>query len=189
MTGDHPDSSDTRRLALTFAVGRLAAGQRDALPQIHQLIGAKLFAVCLRILSVRADAEEALQDTYVSLWRNAAAFDPARSNPITWLMAIARNRAIDRLRARGNRPSALIEAADLLPDPAPGADAMMEAMEDEGRVQACLATLSFEEARLIRAAFYDDASYPDLAQRASLPLGTVKSRIRRALLKLRACLT
>ncbi|WP_407529622.1 sigma-70 family RNA polymerase sigma factor [Methylobacterium oryzisoli] len=191
MTGDLADGNgiEAQRRALLFALGRVAGGDRRALEEVYRRTAAKLFAVCLRILPERADAEEALQETYVAVWRNAASFDPDKASPVAWLAAIARNRAIDRLRARGNRVVLPVEAAADVPDPSPGAVEGIEATEDEARVAACLAGLAPDEAGLIRDAFYGGASYPELAVRASLPLGTVKSRVRRALLKLRACLS
>lgn len=183
------DDDERRRRALVFALGRVAAGDRRALEDVYRRTSAKLFAICLRILPERVEAEEALQDAYVSVWRNAASYDPERANPLTWLAAIARNRAIDRQRARGGRTMLSIEAAGQLSDPGADPAAWLEVREDEARVAACLGELRPDEADLIRRAFFEGLSYPTLAERSSQPLGTVKSRIRRALLKLRACLS
>src|SRR5215510_14602187 len=87
------------RSQLAAALVRVASGDRAALRLVYQDTSAKLFGVCLRILNDRSEAEDVLQDVYVTVWRKAASFDPARASPITWLVAIARNRAIDRLRA------------------------------------------------------------------------------------------
>ena len=91
--------ADTTRSQLAAALARVAGGDRAALRMVYQHTSAKLFGVCLRILNNRSEAEDVLQDVYVTVWRKAAAFDPGRASPITWLVAIARNRAIDRLRA------------------------------------------------------------------------------------------
>ena len=113
---------DATRSQLAAALARVAGGDHAALRIVYQDTSAKLFGVCLRILKDRSEAEDVLQDVYVTVWRKAATFDPGRASPITWMVAIARNRAIDRLRARaaGGRLQP-IEAADAVSDPAPAA--------------------------------------------------------------------
>jgi RNA polymerase sigma-70 factor (ECF subfamily) len=168
---------------------RVAAGDRAALRIIYQDTSAKLFGVCLRILKDRNEAEDVLQDVYVTVWRKAAAFDPGRASPITWLVAIARNRAIDRLRASAvSRRIEPIEAADAVSDPAPAAVERVEQAQQQQRLARCLEELEARHASAIRAAFLDGATYEELAARMSVPLGTMKSWIRRGLLKLRVCL-
>jgi RNA polymerase sigma factor (sigma-70 family) len=93
------DAIAANRSQLAAALARVAAGDRAALRIVYQDTSAKLFGVCLRILNDRGEAEDVLQDVYVTVWRKAGSFDPARASPITWLVAIARNRAIDRLRS------------------------------------------------------------------------------------------
>jgi RNA polymerase sigma-70 factor (ECF subfamily) len=122
------------------------------------------------------------------VWRRAARFDPERASPITWLAAIARNAAIDRLRARSSRAAAPIEDAFDIADDAPLADFMLEREGEARRLHGCLSELGGREAVLIRTAFLEGATYPELADRSGEPLGTIKSRIRRALIKLRECL-
>src|SRR5229473_3457528 len=118
-----------------------------------------------------------------------AGFDPGRASPITWLVAIARNRAIDRLRASAvSRRMEPIEAADGVSDPAPAAVERVELAQQHQRLARCLEGLEARHSAAIRAAFLDGATYEELAQRMSVPLGTMKSWIRRGLLKLRACL-
>src|SRR6266542_526657 len=92
--------ADATRSQLAAALVRVAGGDRAALRIVYQDTCAKLFGVCLRILKDRSEAEDVLQDVYVTVWRKAATFDPGRASPITWMVAIARNRAIDRLRSR-----------------------------------------------------------------------------------------
>src|SRR5229473_7630050 len=105
--------ADATRSQLVAALARVAAGDRAALRLVYQDTSAKLFGVCLRILKDRGEAEDVLQDVYVTVWRKAGSFDPARASPISWLVAIARNRAIDRLRSSAvSRRMAPIEAAD-----------------------------------------------------------------------------
>jgi RNA polymerase sigma-70 factor (ECF subfamily) len=181
--------ADATRSQLAAALVRVAAGDRAALRIIYQDTSAKLFGVCLRILKDRNEAEDVLQDVYVTVWRKAAAFDPGRASPITWLVAIARNRAIDRLRASAvSRRIEPIEAADAVSDPAPAAVERVEQAQQQQRLARCLEELEARHASAIRAAFLDGATYEELAARMSVPLGTMKSWIRRGLLKLRVCL-
>ena len=99
---------------------RVAAGDRGALKTVYDASSAKLFGVVLRILADRAEAEDVLQDVYLTVWRKAGAFDPERGvSPITWLVALARNRAIDRLRARKDDRHRPVEAADAVCAPPP----------------------------------------------------------------------
>src|SRR6266481_3350994 len=119
--------ADATRSQLAAALARVAGGDRAALRTIYQDTSAKLFGVCLRILNDRSEAEDVLQDVYLTVWRKSAAFDDARASPITWLVAIARNRSIDRLRSAGAaRFSEPIEAADAVADPASSAAQTLE---------------------------------------------------------------
>jgi RNA polymerase sigma factor (sigma-70 family) len=181
--------AEASRSQLAAALVRVAAGDRAALRMVYQDTSAKLFGVCLRILNDKSEAEDVLQDVYVTVWRKAAGFDPGRASPITWLVAITRNRAIDRLRASAvSRRMEPIEAADGVSDPAPAAVERVELAQQHQRLARCLEGLEARHSAAIRAAFLDGATYEELAQRMSVPLGTMKSWIRRGLLKLRACL-
>ena len=180
---------DAVRKQLAAALAHLAGGDRAALQLVYRDTSAKLFGVCLRILRDKGEAEEVLQDVYMTVWRRAGTFDPDRASPITWLVAIARNRSIDRLRAsvktRQMRP---IDDAFEVSDPAPSALAQVESGEEHKRLTDCLSELEPRHAGAIRSAFLDGATYEELAERASVPLGTMKSWIRRSLMRLRDCL-
>ena len=182
-------AGDDARERLIKALGRVARGDRAALDDVYSATSAKLFGVCLRILPDREEAEDVLQEAYLTVWRKAAAFDPSRGSPITWLVTLTRNRALDRLRSRRPIASEPIDLAENVADEALPADSLIEKDEEAARLAACLGELQAADGILIRAAFYQGSSYPELAARAALPLGTVKSRIRRALLKLRGCLS
>lgn len=182
-------NAEALRSQLAAALIRVATGDRAALRMVYQDTSAKLFGVVLRILNDRSEAEDVLQDIFVTVWRKAASFDPAKASPITWLVAIARNRAIDRLRAGGaSRRTEPIEAAGEVSDPAPPASERVEQAQLQQRLASCLEELEARHAAAIRAAFLDGATYEQLAGRMSVPLGTMKSWIRRGLAKLRACL-
>jgi RNA polymerase sigma-70 factor (ECF subfamily) len=181
--------ADSRRRQLAAALRRVAGGDRAALRLVYDETAAKLFGVCLRILHDRSEAEDVLQDVYLNVWRKAASFDEARASPITWLVAIARNRAIDRVRSgAGARLAAPIEDAGEIPDPALIANETIEAAQENRRLYSCLEELETRQQAAIRAAFIDGLTYEELAERSSVPLGTMKSWIRRGLAKLRACL-
>jgi RNA polymerase sigma-70 factor (ECF subfamily) len=184
---DPASEAARERARLAADLAAVAEGDRAALAAVYRRSSAKLFGVCLRILGERSEAEDVLQEVYLPVWQRAAAFDPARASPMTWLITIARNRAIDRLRAR-RLPTAPVEAAALIADPAPGAAHLLEAEDERRRLAECLDTLDEEPRRAIRTAFFAGATYEELAAARGVPLGTMKSWIRRGLLKLRACL-
>lgn len=171
-------------------LARAAEGDHGALAALYAATSAKLLGVCLRILSDRAESEDVLQEVYLTVWRRAGAFDGSRGvSPITWLASIARNRAIDRLRARGPAGRSVgEEAAFELPDPAPLADQRLETSQDAARLQACLGELEPRAAAAIQTAFFEGVSYEGIAERLGQPAGTVKSWIRRGLQRLRGCL-
>lgn len=167
---------------------RIAAGDRAALRQLYDATSAKLFGVCLRILSDRDESEDVLQEVYLTIWRRADRFEPGRAGVMTWISTIARNRAIDRLRARG--PMAYAEPVEDLEidDGSIPADALLMTAEASGALTRCMSELDERTEKVIRTAFFEGVTYEALAQRLETPLGTVKSWIRRGLLKLKGCL-
>lgn len=180
---------DDARDALREAMARLAAGDQAALEIVYGMTRVKLFGICLRILGDRKEAEDALQDVYINLWQRADRYDPARASPISWLATFARNRAIDRLRTGKVRGGAVgIEEAAPLPDESPLADALLVDAEQAAQIHKCIAGLDTRTQTHIRAAFFEGKTYAQLADQAGVPLGTMKSWIRRGLQRLRACL-
>ena len=180
---------DANRSLIVAALARVPAGDRAALQTVYRLTSAKLFGVCLRILGERSEAEDVLQEVYVTVWRKAADFDANRASPMTWLIAIARNRAIDRLRAtKQSRRMEPIDAADDVADSAAPADRALENRQENAKLHGCLDGLATHERAALRGAYFDGNTYEDLAARMSVPLGTMKSWIRRAMIKLKSCL-
>lgn len=185
--GSNRDGSDRSRLR--DVVLAVAGGDRAAFETLYGLTSAKLFGVCLRILGRRSDAEDVLQETYTAIWHKAGLFDPERASPITWLVMIARNKAIDRARIEAGEPHAApIELAAELGDDAPQPAAAAEARDSGRRLDHCLDQLEPRQRTLIRTAFFEGVTYENLASRGGVPLGSVKSWIRRGLMKLKACL-
>lgn len=167
----------------------MAEGDRAALALVYRQTSAKLYGVCLRILHDQSEAEDVLQEVYLTVWRRAGAFDPAHGvSPITWLAVMARNKAIDRLRVSKAHLSRPLELAAEAPDPAPLAPEALVQAEAGRRLHDCLGQLEPRHADYIRAAYFSGTTYATLAESAGAPLGTMKSWIRRALLRLRTCL-
>ena len=181
-------AADTARATLTEALVRTGAEDRAAFRQLYDLTAAKLFGICLRICGERQAAEDVLHEVYLTVWRRAGAFEPGRASPITWLATIARNRAIDWRRAQGSRRTAPVEEIADLADPAPLASDALETAGEAGRLHGCLAALEPRQQAAIRTAFFEGVTYAELAERQGVPLGTMKSWVRRGLAGLKRCL-
>lgn len=174
---------------LSAALSRVGQGDRAAFRRVYESTSAKLMGVCLRILSDRQLAEDVLQETYVAVWNKAGAFDAARASPITWLVTIARNRSIDRLRSGAAlRKAVPVDEAFDLADDGASADDLVAGKQEALRLAGCLDELDVRTSTAIRTAFFQGATYEQLAAAEGTPLGTMKSWIRRGLLRLRACL-
>lgn len=173
---------------LETLLSRTGAGDSRAFAELYERTSARLFGLCVRMLRNRSDAEEVLQEVFVTVWRRAAGFDPARAAAITWLVTLTRNRAVDRLRQRAVRAPLTPVNLDQLADEDPGPRIQTEASQEYRRLQQCLDGLDPKHRRSVREAFFTGATYKELAERCQVPLGTMKSWIRRALAQLRACL-
>lgn len=183
--------ADAAREALRAAIQSIGNGDRAALDEVYHATSRKLFGICYRILGDRKEAEDALQDTYVTLWRRAERFDTTRASPISWLAVMARNAAVDRLRSSGRklREGAVpMEAALDRPDGAPDAERTLLQGEERARIHDCIRALDSRQRSTIARAFFGGQTYAALAERDGLPLSTVKSRVRRGLAQLRICL-
>jgi RNA polymerase sigma factor (sigma-70 family) len=186
-----PIDAEQKRARLVAALANVSNGDPDALRLIYTMTSAKLFGICLRICGERASAEDVLQTVYIKIWERAGRFDPDLASPITWLATIARNSAIDWRRSvagRGARENLPEHAAFAVPDDSPRADQLVIAAERDDRLHHCLGELEDRTRSCIRSAFLDGSTYAELAERENIPLGTIKSWIRRGLLRLRDCL-
>lgn len=181
------------RAELEALIARIGAGDRAAFVALYDATSAKLHAVCLSVLKNRPEAEETLQDVYLRVWQNAARYAVNGLSPMTWLITIARNRAIDRLRARDTRPHAPRhdaldgDMAAALPSTEPGPEAAAIASQQRRMLADCLAQLSAPQAGAVRAVYLEGWSYADLAAREGMPVNTVRSWLRRSLLRLKDC--
>lgn len=165
---------------------RIAGGDRDAFARLFEAYAGRVKSYLLRLGAPGAAAEDLAQDAMVAIWRRAASFDAAKAKASTWIFVIARNAWIDKLRREKTelayRSSLLVseESEDEAPD-----DAAVRGQTEE-RVAVAMATLSEEQRQVVQLSFFEDRPHSEIAEHLSLPLGTVKSRLRLALMKLRA---
>lgn len=172
---------------ITKLIVRTSLRDRAAFDLLYRRTSAKLYGVCLRVLKDRAEADEALQEVYVKIWTKADRFAISELSPISWLVAIARNHSIDLIRAR-RRPSDDLDAAVDIADPTPGPEALAQASGERQRIDSCLNELEVDRASAVRGAYLNGDSYAELAERFEVPLNTMRTWLRRSLMKLRECL-
>jgi RNA polymerase sigma-70 factor (ECF subfamily) len=197
----NPVSDWSERSAdLAALLARTGLGDRAAFATLYRRTSAHLLGVVLRIHRDRAMAEDIVQEIYVNVWRSAASFDAAQSQPLTWLTSIARNRAIDAVRRRQTQPQlessvsevthgdAEVDLYDHVADDSDGPLALLSRASDARSLAACMQGLSAAQRQCVALAFYDGLSHAEVAQQLREPLGTVKSWLRRALIALRSCL-
>ncbi len=166
----------------------VAQGDQRAFLSLYDATSAKLFGICLRILNNKADAEDVLQEVFVKIWRNAGRYRANGLSPMTWLITVARNAAIDRLRTRKVQTEDS-EALERVPDAAPSPEASAIASSEAKRIAACLAELQPDRADAVCGAYLNGLSYQDLASKYGVPLNTMRTWLRRSLQKLKECLS
>ena len=171
-------------------IARVAMGDRGAFRQLYDRTSAKLFGVALRVLRQEALAEEVLQEVFLKIWDRAGQYRANGYSPMTWLITVTRNAAIDRLRkARAAGEASPVSDAEFMADPGPGPEAAT-LMRDEARVlDLCLRELAPDRAAMVRAAYLDGMSYADIARVSETKLNTVRTWLRRSLMQLRECLS
>lgn len=202
-TAQSPNAVRDARLVGIMA--RVARADREAFAALYRATSATLFGQVLRINRDRGHAEEVLQEVYVTVWKQAATYDPRQAQPLTWLTTIARHRAIDSLRRGASQPVTISRfsglddpegggeegAGDLLahlPSDTPGP---LDLLDDSSRalsLERCMSALSGEQRSSLALAYYQGLSHAEVAEHMHQPLGTVKSWVRRGLQSLRACL-
>ncbi len=172
-------------------VERMASGDGTALRTLYDQHGRGMFSLAMRMLRSQEDAEDLVQEVFVQAWRQAGRYDASRGTVAAWLLVQTRSRAIDKLRSRRTRPEG-IEAAGVLAqqrDPAAGADVEAVRLEQADAVRRALDGLPHPQRVALELAYYDGLTHVEIAERLEEPLGTVKTRIRQGLLRLRDALT
>lgn len=172
---------------LDALLARVALQDRQAFDRLYVLCSGKLFAVTMRIMKDRAEAEDVLQEAFIRIWQKSHSFRPDQAKAISWLVTIARNLAIDRLRAR-QMPVAPMEMAQDIADEKPTPETEASNNETRTQLEACLAELEKNRAEAVKSAYLEGYSYQELADRYDTPLNTIRTWLRRSLLRLRNCL-
>jgi RNA polymerase sigma-70 factor (ECF subfamily) len=172
-------------------VRRIGAGDQGALSALYDGSSRLVYAVALRILNEPADAEEVTLDVYTQVWRSATTFDPDRGSVTAWLVALARSRAIDRVRSSSSRDRYEELVADFPETAASGDDPEANASlrQQQGFVLTALRQLSADQRTAIHLAYFSGLSHNDISARLGVPLGTIKTRIRQGMIKLREYLS
>jgi RNA polymerase sigma-70 factor, ECF subfamily len=180
-----PEQAQTSDADLIYAVAR---GDEGALASLYDRYRLILFGLILRILHSRPEAEDVLQDVFIQVWKRAADFDESRGRPFTWLVTLARSRSIDRLRALDSRQRTANEAVLDAPDSV--SDASQDAVRSEQRevVRNALDALPAEQRQALVLAYFEGLTQSEIALRLGAPLGTIKTRMRSGMTKLRESL-
>ncbi|MFI1599304.1 ECF RNA polymerase sigma factor SigK [Streptomyces venezuelae] len=168
---------------------RVAEGDQEAFEELYGLVSAQVFGLVRRVLRDHAQSEEVTQEVLVELWRSAPRFDPARGRALPWILTLAHRRAVDRVRSV--RAAIEREARAARRGEGPAFDQVAEAVEaglEREWVRGCLGSLTDLQRQAVVLAYYDGCTYREVAHRLSVPLGTVKTRMRDGLLRLRDCL-
>ncbi|HSU43051.1 MAG TPA: sigma-70 family RNA polymerase sigma factor [Casimicrobiaceae bacterium] len=195
MTGGDPQpGGNARSDKLAALLARTALGDQRAFAELYALASAHLYAVAIRIMRDGPVAEEMLQEAFVSVWHHAGTYDAAKSQPLTWLTSIVRNRCLDRLRRREVDTETLTPRDDDAspawepPSEGPTPVELLLAAADARALRGCLEGLEPGPRQAIALAFFRGLSHRELAAHLREPLGTVKSWVRRGLATLRRCL-
>ncbi|HYV05599.1 MAG TPA: sigma-70 family RNA polymerase sigma factor [Blastocatellia bacterium] len=177
---------NTRDQDWTTLIRNSARGDQSALGELYDATSRLVFGLVLRIVGDRASAEEVLLDVYTQAWRQAANYDEARGAPLAWLMTIARSRAIDRIRSsKHDQQKDPLDAVAEISDREPSPEQATVDSERRQLVRAALETLPAEQREVLELAYYSGLSHSEIASRLGQPLGTVKTRTRLAMIKLR----
>ncbi len=169
-------------------ISRVALGDRSAFSKLYDASSAKLFGVALRVLNNTASAEDVLQETFMKIWRYGDRYASTGNSPMTWLITIARNTAIDRLRAT-KYTSDIADVEDRMAASGPTPEQSVIAGSEAARIVGCLDELPDDRRSAVRGAYLEGASYADLAAKFDVPINTMRTWLRRSLIALRECMT
>jgi RNA polymerase sigma-70 factor (ECF subfamily) len=173
------------------ALERMARGERDALAELYDRHGQLIYSLALRIVREQADAEDIVQEVFAQAWRQADRYSSVRGNVVAWLLTMTRSRAIDRVRERKSRPEVPPDEAVILgmPDAANLAEDQLIWARQARALRRALDALPILQRTAIELAFFEGLTHSEISERLELPLGTVKTRIRQGLLRLKGSLT
>ncbi len=190
IAGSAPPRSGEDQSADRQALARVARGDHDALAELYDRHARPVYSLALRILQDRADAEDVVQEAFAQAWSQAGRYDVQRGAVAAWLLMLARSRAIDRLRSRQARPDrgGAEHAAAEVPDAAATPDRQLLSAEQVDRVRAALQGLPALQRVALELAYYDGLSHAEIAEQLEQPLGTIKTRIRQGMSRLRDAL-
>jgi RNA polymerase sigma-70 factor (ECF subfamily) len=185
-----PDKQKQRSALLAGLLARVALSDQQAFAELYRLTSSHLYAVALRILRESGAAEEVLQESYVNIWHHAGSYVAAKSQPLTWLTSIVRNRCLDQMRRREVDTVTIDdeEQGTMFADDRPSPMEMLISSADALAVRDCVERLDAGQKQAIALAFYHGLSHSELARHLRQPLGTVKSWVRRGLERIKACL-
>jgi len=190
VLGSSTAASQESRQADQATLARVARGDQLAFAELYDRHARLIFSLALRILQERADAEDVVQEVFAQVWAQAARYDASRGAVAAWMLMLTRSRAIDRLRARRARPEAAAESetAEQVVDESATQDLELLSAEQVARLQRALKELPEAQRTALELAYYEGLTHAEVAQRLAEPLGTVKTRIRQAVIKLRESL-
>ncbi len=167
---------------------RMAGGDRSAFSDFYDQYSGLLFSIAVKVLNDPKEAEDVLQEVFMRIWNKADAYDPVLGKPVSWAVTLTRNKAIDRIRASQRRSRLLEQAtveAGVLPDNSPSANERLHGRENAEIIRSVVAALPSDQRRAIELAFFSGLTQDEIAKTLQEPLGTIKARIRRGMLKLR----
>jgi RNA polymerase sigma-70 factor (ECF subfamily) len=185
------ETPTTQQLLDQEMIARVGRRDQSAFSAVYDRLSGPLYSLAMKMLGDSAEAQDALQDVFLQIWSRAATYNPEQSSVFSWAVLLTRSRVIDRLRARGRRSRVVVASTEEIPTATADASTVENAADTAGkndeatRVRYVLNNLPSEQREAIELAFFEDLSHHEIAVRLEQPLGTVKARIRRGLLKLR----
>lgn len=186
--GTRPGDPPSQAAQFVECISQIANDRSEtAFDVLFRYFAPRIKSYCLRLGADPSAAEEITQEAMVSIWRNAAQFDPSKASPSTWIFTIARNLSIDRFRKQ-RRPEFDPDDPALVPEDPQTPDRLVDKLQMEEKVRKILDSLSTNERNVLMLSFYENLSHGEISRKLSLPIGTVKSRIRLAFAKIRSAL-
>lgn len=187
--GPAPRPADPRDTGLDERLRAVALGDEEAFAEVYDTLSGPVFGLVREVVRDPAQSEEVMQDVMIELWRTAARFDPAKGSARTWALTLAHRRAVDRVRSEQSQHRREQRAAALNPDvPYDTVAEQVETRLERRQVRRCMGTLTQLQRESVTLAYYGGLTYREVSERLSLPLGTVKTRLRDGLIRLRDCL-